>query len=64
MTRWWQSGGPWKGLLRAVGLGIVINEALSARPGERPILYLVACAMMGVTVTIPADRRRKNGDDK
>lgn len=52
----------WKMVLRGVGLSIIVHESLSAAPGERPFLYLVACAMMGVTVTIPADKRRKNGD--
>jgi hypothetical protein len=53
----------WKATLRLAGLAIILNEAvLSEAPGERPFLYVAALAMMGITVTIPADQKRRNGD--
>lgn len=61
----WLTGGirwgtAWTATLRGGGLFIVIHEALSSSPTERPVLYIVACAMMGVTLTIPADKRRRD----
>lgn len=55
-------GMAWKVLLRVSGLFIILHEALSSAPDERPFLYVVAAAMMGITVTIPADKKRRNGD--
>lgn len=57
---WWTV---WSVLLRLCGLAIVLRKAFSADPTADPILYLVACSMMGVSLTLPADRRRK-GDDE
>lgn len=50
----------WTVTLRAGGLFIILHEALSSSPTERPVLYIVACAMMGVTLTIPADKKRRD----
>lgn len=52
--------GLWTALLRVGGLFIILHEALSSQPTERPVLYIVACAMMGVTLTIPADKKRRD----
>lgn len=49
----------WTITLRVGGLFIILHEALSSAPTERPVLYIVACAMMGVTLTIPADKKRR-----
>lgn len=53
----------WTAALRIGGLFILIHEALSPNPIERPVLYIAALAMMGISITVPVDRKRQGRDD-
>lgn len=52
----------WKVALRLGGLFILIHEALSHDPVERPVLYIAALAMMGISITVPVDSERHEKD--
>lgn len=56
-------GALWTAALRLGGLFVIINEALSENPAERPVLYIAALAMMGISITVPADKKRQGKDE-